>query len=1182
MADDIIVFDAARVPFVRGTSLVEASAGTGKTYAIGMLVLRGIVELGIPIEKILIVTFTKAATEELKSRIRSRLVEARDLLQDRLEPESQKKSAQVDATLVDWVATLSDFTLAIQRLQLALYDIDNASIFTIHGFCQRMLVDQALESGQLFNVELVTNIDHMITQVVDDFWRNEIYPLAPLPCAIVTAAFDTPEKLLASVSVAYRSVGEIQPQAEPADKAIAVFQATMASLQGWWREGRAELYTMFSEAVANKHFKKWLCDNFEHWFSSIDAFLEGTTYLVPENIEFLMDENLLGELNGTKFRGDEKKNNYIAEWSLPTREVAAFCLAKEALLLSYRCALASLRSEVSERLLVQGTMGFDGLIQNLAAGLDGDKGRQLKEVIGQRFSLALIDEFQDTDSLQYKIFSELFGGGKHHLYLIGDPKQAIYKFRGADIHSYFHARNSADKRLTLEKNYRSHPLLVEEVNRLFENRSRPFLYDETMLDYNRVSPGLSDSNFDIVQRGESLAGMVYCSLPENSEDKNGRWSSGKAADVFLGYTVGEISGLLTSSSRARYHINEVERELAPGDIAILVRSHKQAEKYQASLIEAGIPAVVSSRNSVFRTVECWQLIVLLKAMASPTEISKLKSAMTISWFQLTGNMLLDIWQDEEQLSIWQGKMILYHGIWQDYGLFSMMNSFIQEEKILTNIAGTDCAERAIANLYQLIELVQDQESSENYGMGQVLQWLQRMYQQESSVAGAELLLESDEDAVQIVTMHGAKGLEYPVVFCPYLWYSSNRISSEKYQVSVHENGQNVIDLGSDSFKERKLQAERDQKAEDLRLLYVALTRAKVRCYTMWGDVKKHTSVADSFDSALGYLMFAGGPCDGDAQASAFAGLVATTPIKHCQIHDVVVAEKYELNKDYGDLSPLSPSTRSLKTDWQMSSFSGLATLSDYEYDHGGSKGRVAGENPIAVPGLPAGANFGNVIHDLLEELDFSSIQSSPEISSLIERKCERFGVDAHVEDIEKLLSCVVSSCLAGDFCLMDLPKEHCLKEMPFYFQLSLFQTSAIGDILKSDPTVLPVGPRQMRGYLTGFVDLICLENGKYYIMDYKTNNLGGDLSAYQHDQLVLAMKSHNYGLQYWIYSLVLHLHLQNLIEDYSYESHFGGVMYLFVRGMSPDYPGSGVFSTIPDYETLLRLAALLGESDDDE
>ncbi|WP_169309244.1 exodeoxyribonuclease V subunit beta [Desulforhopalus sp. IMCC35007] len=1181
MTEPIVVFDSARAVFSKGISLVEASAGTGKTYAIGMLVLRGIVELGVTIEKILIVTFTKAATEELKSRIRNRLAEARALLVQRLDVSPDRVEEQTDATLVDWLDSLTDYSQAIQRLQIALYDIDNANVFTIHGFCQRMLVDQALESGQLFNVELVTSVEHVISEVVDDFWRNEVYGLDALPCALLTATFETPEKLYASVSEFYKKVGEVQPVEISVETATMAVLEKMEALRVWWQNHSAGLYQFLVEGIASNHFNKGISENFSAWFGAVSLFIDGSSLVFPGELELLTESKLMSGLNGNKFRGEEKKKAYLADWPVPTAEVEEFCRSKNELILAFRLKLAGLKDEVRTRLLQQGTMGFDGLIANLAAGLDGEKGKQLCEVIGGRYSIALIDEFQDTDSLQYKIFSEIFGDGGHYLYLIGDPKQAIYKFRGADIHSYFKARNSARNLLTLEKNYRSHPRLVTEVNRLFASRSKPFLYDENRLGFHRIIPGLTADNYDIVCNEKSLAGMVYCTLPAHPEDKKGRWSSGKAADAFRSYVVGEICRLTGPESTTIYQSGEVHRSLEPKDIAILVRSHRQGQQYLESLIEAGIPAVVSSRTSVFHTTEARELIVLLKAVASPTEIVRLKAAMTISWFDIQGTELVKIWQDEDRLAAWQAKMIFYHGLWLEQGLFAMMNRFIVNENILINIAGSRYAERSIVNLYQLVELIQEQESAENYGIGQVLQWLQRMHLLENGAAGGELLLESDEDAVQIVTMHGAKGLEYPVVFCPYLWYSSSRLEKEQFQIAVHEHGKTVIDLGSEHFSERKALADQEEKAEDLRLLYVALTRAKVRCYTMWGDVKKHTAVADSFGSALGYLLFPEGPCDPQEQYLRFEEIEGQGSSVHHQITAEVPTENFTTKPETAELHPLQASRRSLFTDWQMTSFSGLAALSDYEYEKATtSLIQVEAVVSIAVPNLPAGAHFGNLIHDLLEEFSFSSLSapsSNPELLSQISRKCEKYGVDATVEEIAKLLECVVSSYLPGGFRLRDLPIDRCLKEMPFYFRFNSFDTAGIYDILQGDPTVLPVSSRQMRGYLTGFVDLVGLFEGKYYIMDYKTNYLGGDLLAYQPDQLVSAMQAHNYGLQYWIYSLVLHRHLQNLLPDYNYRQDFGGVMYLFIRGMSPDAPGSGIYSTLPDYETLQQLNRLFGE-----
>lgn len=1181
MGEGIIAFDAARLQLVKGTSLVEASAGTGKTYAIGMLVLRGIVELGLPIEKILIVTFTKAATEELRERIRARLVEARSLL---LALENAPEGTNdFDTTLCDWGERITDREQALKRLQLALLDVDRASIFTIHGFCQRMLVDQALESGQLFDLELLTNIDHVVAEVVDDFWRNEIYNLEALPCSLLMSAFATPERLLETVSVAFSSIAPTEPAPLDKDEVVAALIANKKVLQNWWRKEGGNLYNTFVEAIEAKHFKKGVSGDFENWFGAVVRFIDGVGSPLPGEIIYLTYSGLLAELSGVKFKGDTKKEEYLEKWSLPSPEVEELLRLKDELVLAFRLGLVAKREEVSERLLAQGTMGFDGLIRNLARGLEGIKGRELCKVIGETYSLALIDEFQDTDELQYRIFSTLFGGDGHYLYLIGDPKQAIYKFRGADIHSYFSARNDAAYLLTLTKNYRSHPSLVEEVNRLFTSRTQPFGYEESVLDYNHVQAGLSPQSYDIGEGGSSLAGMVYCSLPENSDDKEGRWSSGKAAEKFCSFTVAEICSLLAPKRALSYVKNGETRPLAPRDIAILVRSHNHAEMYREKLVRAGVPAIVSSRDSVFHSRECLELIALLKAIAAPTELSELKSAMTISWFNLSGRELKNIWDDDEQLSDWQSKIITYHGLWQDQGLFFMVNRLLREEAVLVTLAGQALAERKIANIYQLVQLVQEKESEANLGMVQILSWLQRMYTQNSGAMGGELLLESDEDAVQIVTMHGAKGLEYPVVFCPYLWYGTDYLGRESYQVAVHEKGKNIVDLGSSHFEMRKKLARAEEQAEDIRLLYVALTRAKVRCYTMWADVKKHSNVVDSFDSALGYLLFPGGYLNHDDQNAFFEKLEGNPGLWHLLLELDSEAAGYRKGIENVKLAPLTPSDRSLHTDWQMSSFSALAKLSDYEYDHTPPTPSGGGE-PVPLVGLPAGASFGNVIHDLLEQWPFYALASfrehAPELPAAITRNCQRYGVDATEDDIQRLLEGVVKTALPPGFALCDIDEENCLKEMAFYFQLNPFKTEDIYKVLKRDPTVLPVGPRTMRGYLTGFVDLICMWQGRYYIMDYKTNNLGNDLDSYSEDGLVHAMKSHNYGLQYWIYSLVLHRHLSNLLADYSYATHFGGVMYLFVRGMTPEKPGNGVYFTLPDPGMLEELGTVLGEGDD--
>ena len=254
------VFDSARVELAQGINLIEASAGTGKTYAIAMLALRSVAELGIPIDKLLIVTFTKAATEELKARIRARLAQARDLLQ------GKTTDAKEDRTLESWVGSIQDRELALARLQLALYDIDRASIFTIHAFCQRMLQEQALECGQLFDVELLTNIEHIRNQVVDDYWRVHVYPLPPLPCSILTASFPTPEALSASVSGIPAGADRIEPAAAEPATAQDMLTTAYARMAAWWQRCSAELHPFFQQGVAEQKFKKDFCQNFTGWW----------------------------------------------------------------------------------------------------------------------------------------------------------------------------------------------------------------------------------------------------------------------------------------------------------------------------------------------------------------------------------------------------------------------------------------------------------------------------------------------------------------------------------------------------------------------------------------------------------------------------------------------------------------------------------------------------------------------------------------------------------------------------------------------------------------------------------------------------------------------------------------------------------------------------------------------------
>jgi exodeoxyribonuclease V beta subunit len=1179
--------DCATTPLQRGVNLVEASAGTGKTYAIAMLVLRCITELEVPIDKVLVVTFTKAATEELRSRIRQRLVEARDSLEG--------TGSSTDATMQVWAGAITDRVKVKKRLQLALFDIDRAGIFTIHSFCQRMLTEQALESGQLFDVELLADIDHIRSQVVEDYWRRRLYTLGPRPCGVVTGSFATPAELFRSVARVGWDYDRLEPVTSSVEDVIDQFETGYHKLADWWQSSAADLYSFFERTRSEGKFKKPLSDILENWWQKLADYFTGSGSGLPANLEFLTADGLKETLNATKVK-KKVQDEFLADWPLPGSLVEDFILAIETLVLAVRRDLViTVRQEVDSRLYDQGHMSFDDLIIRLDRALAHEvDGVALQRILRQRFDVALIDEFQDTDSAQWRIFSSLFANESHYLYLIGDPKQAIYRFRGADIYSYFKARETADHKLTLQNNYRSHPDLVHEVNRIFMGRTKPFAFDENLLPFLPVEPAKTPADGSLFLGGQPLGVMEYCQLAPFPKDKEGRWTSGRAATVFRDYVIAETCRLLDSGNPAvRRQIQdgiEVERVLQARDIAVLVRSNTQADEYLQAFAQVNIPAVVSSKKGVFETAEAKELYILLQALVAPGNSYTLKTAMTISWFALTGGQLQSVWEDEQAFDDWFNRFLLYNQLWQDRGFLSMMTRLMIDERVYVTLAGAAMAERRIANIHHLLEIVQEAEMTDKLGPDQTLLWLRSMLAGEPGVEDRELRLESDEQAVRIVTMHSAKGLQYPVVFCPYLWYRSGRLRSETNLISCHDEDKRLaVDLGSARFDERRQLAIEEELAEDLRLLYVALTRAELRCYTMWVDVKNSGSVADSFSSGLGYLLFPEGVVGGEEQCASFQNMTANPGVRHLLLEpDSAYLPEYSPTAQVtGTLAAALPTARSLHTDYQMSSYSAMAALSEHE-DHGSDVAiePVEDEEPVTRQilhqGLPAGANFGNLVHDSLELISFASLGRKEDNSREIDRLCHRYGIDLKAETVQDLLASIVTAPLflqqngEPGFSLSELRETRCMKEMPFYFHMDRLETRKINEILMDEPTVVQLSHKMMQGYLTGFVDLVCEHEGRFYILDYKTNFLGDKLSDYCGDNLVQAMASHNYGLQYWIYTLVLHRHLQNVMGDYDYETHFGGVMYLFVRGMEPDLPGSGVFATLPSVELLTRLDMVLG------
>ncbi|WP_428355559.1 exodeoxyribonuclease V subunit beta [Methyloprofundus sp.] len=1150
-----------------GVNLLEASAGTGKTYAIAMLALRFVVEQNYTIDQLLIVTFTKAATKELKERVRARLVEAKQFLTGQL-------PVGLDANISTWAEALLESTdidqqLAVQRLNNALLSIDQAGIFTIHGFCQRLLKEHALESGQMFDVELSDETLAVRQQMVEDFWRSQIYPRNAWEVSLLCHLYDTPDKLMASLGF-YPATLTIYPELEDLDDLLVALKA-QALLAKTALDQQGELIIA---AVDSDYFKKSFTENFAEVYQCLNQWLVATVESTEHfdcpcpgesGFKFLSGDNLAKEIRVAhkgKLDFDSTTFDLLYVYSQKVSLTLRRALAEE------------LQHNLETRLLQLNIMSHDSLITRTAEALSNQGGELLIKAIKQQYHVALIDEFQDTDQNQWHIFAHLFADPEQYLYLIGDPKQAIYKFRGADIHSYLEAKQQAKNHYTLGHNWRSHPDLVQAINQLFSLTDNPFVFSG--LEFNPVKPALDAAQGTLMQNNQPLAPLVLWQLAE-SESTSGYWTNGKAAEEIKRAVTNEILYLL--QGEVSIHSDGASHAIRAADIAILVRTNAQAALYQQILKQAGIPAVINSTDSVFASSEALDLYKLMQALAQPADINLLKQALSLSWFAMDGQQLYRTLSDEVQLGAWLSRFQDYHELWQKKGFMAMMLRFLSQENVRVHLTRTAQAERQITNLHHLLELVQQASLDEHLGLLKSIAWLRSAITAENNPNDEQQLrLESDSDAVKIVTMHRSKGLEYPIVFCPYLWSRSDRLQKEQLTLTCHAEGEMLVDLGSDNFAQHRDIALQEELAEDLRILYVALTRAKYRCYISWVDSRsKHKPN----QSALAYLLYAQADIAFTQQQEILQQLASDYPASFA--YQLLqpgngLNGTYQVTEQGGNLT-IPRQKRHLYSNWQMSSYTALSYLSQHEAaelpldkaEEGNDVSYSIEQAPIA---LAKGAHTGNVIHDLLENISFTTLAGREEISQQRDAACQRYGLSVDApEIINELLYHAVTTPLSIDdseFYLANINEKSCLKEMPFYLSLTEFSTDKINEILQQHPAFQPLSAKQMQGYLTGFIDLIFVYQGRYYVLDYKSNTL----SDYQPESLTQAMREHNYGLQYWLYSVVLHQYLQQRLPAYQFAEHFGGVRYLFVRGMQAEQATSGVYSDLPDEQRISLLTEL--------
>ncbi|MCZ6883147.1 MAG: exodeoxyribonuclease V subunit beta [Gammaproteobacteria bacterium] len=1171
---------------LNGVKLIEANAGTGKTYTIANLYLRHIIDGKTPAE-ILVVTFTNAATEELRGRIRARIYDTLQLLNQPAATDDEFLAL----LLLQWQALDTETQQRQTRcLQLALRCMDEASIFTIHGFCQRALTDHALSSGQPFDVTLLSDDLPLWEQALKDWWRRQSYNLSSKDWSLFHSCLgDLSALLSAQKDLNTDHQATILPEVkQDLDELFLQWHQLEKSLQGLasaWQTRKIEVLETLQNSKTLKRTRAlpWHKDNLAHSYQLWDAYFGSHQLLeIPGSLHYLGRDTLIKESTPAK-RGSD-----------PKLETGFFALAQQVL-----NKIDQLKNRFKVRALIEAnvfaqhqvrtikqqnrSIAYQDQLSLLLEALQGtaELGQQLRA----RFPVALIDEFQDTDAIQFGIFRRLyFDQEEFSLTMIGDPKQAIYSFRGGDIYTYIKAKQEpCVEHFSLLTNWRSEARLIDAVNTVFTNRPAAFIYADS-IDFVPVQAATSKQPSPLLIDDRAVAPLTIWKIPQNQQQKN--QSSRQTYRSINAAIADEIARLIRGGQQNTTRLGD--RPLVSGDIAVLVRTALEGNSLRAVLYERGIRAVTIGKDKVFDSDEASGLYELLLAINHFTDRRLLRASLTSGLLSFDYLQIAAICDNESAWQHWCELIRNLHLLWLQKGFIAMFQQLLQVLEIGERIAESDFAERRLTNLLHLAELAQHR-SRVNPGFDALLAWYRDQIA-ETTMEDTELRLENDEELVKIVTIHKSKGLEYSVVFVPFLWTCRPRQVKPGSVLRFHDQHHNpVIDLGSDDHAEHAFIAEKERLAEDIRLAYVAITRARARVYLAWGDVGDGKMSGQPAKTALGYLLHSRQSADDlnrhlprafDSNDQIDKDLEKLAKASQDSIEIIPLPEP-------ADEPKLATDTRReqvlkaaifksrLANDWHITSFSGL-TREIHQVAHGGSS--RSGEDPILD--FPAGSHVGLLLHGILEHLDFQRDIKS-QCAELLPRFSPRFGLDS-IENqntlsrwMETLMLCPLNH--AG-LTLSSLSMKQRLNELAFDFALDELDIDKLNRLLTriSGVQLAPVDVKNFRGLVTGIIDLVFEHEGRFYIADYKSNFLGARLEDYTTDKLQAAIYARRYDLQYLLYSIALHRYLALRLPDYQFKQHFGGVYYLFIRAMRPQHGTHyGVFFDLPAYDDLLELDDLL-------
>lgn len=1190
-------FNAATMP-LDGLRLIEASAGTGKTFSLAGLYLRLLLEKHLSVREILVMTFTRAATQELRERIRTRLTLAARIAADPDKADAGDPEQQFARELIERALQSRERDAVVRQLRHAAEQMDEATISTIHGFAQQAAAENAFDSGLPFDRGEQID-DRLVHQEASaDYWRRQVLGQDEAPATAFLQLWGSAQALNKALDPLLQ-----KPHlalAGPDDAAIDALTGKVRRL--WQREGK-ELAAQLQQAADEDLLLKSgeLYKSYQR-VGDMAVLLQG------------LDAGLQGTADGhaalpgwiAKLQAQIKKTAIkkgFCPHQLPLAEGLAE-LQPLGRLAALRAALTAVRATARERKRERRQFSFSDMVLNLHEAItDPDSGKALADSLHRTWPWALVDEFQDTDPLQYAILQRIYRNRKRGgLLMIGDPKQAIYGFRGGDVFAYLQAAADAEARYSLDTNYRSTAGMLEAVASVFSAGGEDAFVVEGIR-FQTVKPGRTDGDRVIRRDGKALTPMTLWHVDDTL-------NKSEAEAAFTHATVQQIHALLDGNTRVADGTEETP--LRPADISVLVNTNQQAAAMQRALSQRGIAAVCLHQQSVFATEQAVDVLRLLRAAAAPGDEDAVRAALSTP---LLGYRMGDLIRLGESESDWRTVVTRFqdaHERWRRHGVLAMLEPLLQDEA--ERILGYEDGERRMSNYLQLAELL-EQASGEQFGFAGLLRWLQRSIedpQRESDNDAEQLRLESDDALIRIATIHKVKGLQYRIVFLPFAPFVGTQGSPDRPPFAYHDAaGRACLDVGV--IDAAKPAAIREDRAEGVRLLYVALTRAEQACYLPWGAVNT------AQNGALAWLLHQADGARADTQvggmkppdwltpkstgqrlkavAAAGAGSIAVTGLPAGLPAQTRVAAPPAPDGQARDDWPAP------RTPWSVFSFSRLTRGASHA---SGLENAAGAEDEVPDERLSEsvsemiplrGAAFGTAVHNILETADFAAWPAPEKALDARQRnavaaRLREVGIvvpeDRDGERLLEQIGSLVSRCLHtpidGIGKLADTHPTQRRAEMEFFLGLGGSRASQLLQTLDAHGYAADLpearGEAILNGLMHGFIDLTVEADGRYYVLDYKTNDLGPTRRDYQPDALRAAVRAAHYDLQYLIYSVALHRHLAQRLPGYDPGTHLGGVRYLFLRGMTGDDAGDGVFIDRPPLTLIDALDRLLSRRED--